>query len=376
MKLRRFLLSLLAPVAALVFSFLVAGIALRAVGIDPLFAFREMAGFAASVPSLISILNRAVPLFVSALAVALGFKMGLFNIGVEGQYLLAALIAAQLGALVVLPPPLHVLFILVVAMAVGSLWAGVAGVLKVRRGVHEVIATIMLNFIAIGLIAWMFTNYFRTDPQALNLSTGLIPPSGRLPSLNPLVQAMGFEVRAGADLQAFLLIAVLLGIAYYVVIWRTRFGYDLRATGINPMAARMSGVDANAMVIKTMFISGALAGLVGMSPLLGFFHQYVQDFPIGLGFAGIAVALLGRNHPVGIGLGALLFGLMDRSALILDLRGIPREIVIIIQGVVVLAVVVAYEVVTRIVHQQEVRAAARATGEAGRVEGEPTGAAA
>ncbi|MDP8959551.1 MAG: ABC transporter permease [Actinomycetota bacterium] len=365
MSLRRAALGLLAPVTALAFSLLVATLALLLVGIDPILAFTEMAKFSASLPSFVSIVNRAVPLFVSGLAVAVGFKMGLFNIGVEGQYLIAAVIAAYVGALLALPPPIHVAAVLVVAMAVGAFWAGIAGVLKVRRGVHEVISTIMLNFIAIGLVAWLLSNYFREDePQALSIRTPELPPSGRFPSLNPLLEALGLEIRAGSDLQGFVVLAALLGVFYYLLVWRSRFGFELRASGLNPAAARVSGVDPRAMVIKTMLLSGAIAGLVAMSPLLGSFHRYTQDFPTQLGFVGIAVALLGRNHPVGIALGALLFGLMDRSAQILDLRDIPREIVIIIQGVVVLAVVIAYEMVTRLILQQEIKAAAGTTEEA------------
>jgi simple sugar transport system permease protein len=142
---------------------------------------------------------------------------------------------------------------------------------------------------------------------------------------------------------------------------RSRFGFDLRASGINAPAARASGVDPNKMIVRTMVISGAIAGLVGMERVLGFFHQYTSDFPRFLGFNGIAVALLGRNHPVGMALGALLFGFMDRAALILDLKGVPREIVTIIQGTVVLSVVIAYEVVTRMLERRAVKAAALAT---------------
>ena len=157
------------------------------------------------------------------------------------------------------------------------------------------------------------------------------------------------------------MVAILLGVGYHYLVNKSRFGYDLRASGINPPAARASGVDPNKMILRTMFISGGIAGMVGMSQLLGFLHQYPQDFPRNLGFNGIAVALLGRNHPVGMGLGALLFAFMERSSLILDLKDVPREIVTIIQGTVVLSVVIAYEVVSRIVERRTVRAAAQAT---------------
>jgi simple sugar transport system permease protein len=170
------------------------------------------------------------------------------------------------------------------------------------------------------------------------------------------VESLGLETRQ--DLFGFVIVAILVGVLFYLIVWRTRFGYDLRASGTNPDAARVSGVDPNAMVIRTMLLSGAIAGLVGMSDLLGFFHQYTLDFPVGLGFTGIAVALVGRNHPVGIALAALLFGFIERSAQILDLEEIPKEIITIMQGVIILSVVIAYEVVRRLIQAQEVRAAA------------------
>ena len=171
----------------------------------------------------------------------------------------------------------------------------------------------------------------------------------------------GFGARRGIEIPGFLIIASALGVGYYILVWRTRFGFDLRISGMNPGSARMSGVNPKKMVFYTMLLSGGAAGLVGMATLFGKLGAYTQDFPRGIGFTGIAVALLGRNHPIGMALGALLFGVMDRAALVLKLEGIPEEIVVIIQGVIVLAVVVAYEIVGRIVAAREVRAAAEAT---------------
>jgi len=348
------LLWLLVPVSAIVLALGVSSLVLIIIGENPISAFRSMASYGTQPNSLTSMVNRAVPLYVAGLAVAIGFKMNLFNIGVEGQYRLAALLAAAAGAAVTLPAPLHIAFIMLVAMAVGASWAGIAGVLRVKRGVHEVVSTIMLNFIATGVGAYLLANYLRKPrlPNELIIQTRQIPRSGALPNL---------AVVGGEDLRSFLVIAIAVGIAVYVLIWRTRFGYDLRATGINPEAARASGVDPNRMIVRTMLISGAIAGLIGMSDLLGFFHAYTLDFPTGLGFDGIAVALVGLNHPAGIAVAALLFGWVDRAAQILDLEGIPKEVIIITKGVIILSVVVAYEVVRRIVQTQQIKAAAEAT---------------
>ncbi|MGH8941588.1 MAG: ABC transporter permease, partial [Acidimicrobiia bacterium] len=222
-------------------------------------------------------------------------------------------------------------------------------------------ATIMLNYIAFALSAYLFLNVFRAETAGLTIATDLIPESGWMPSLTPLLAAIGIEVRAGANLQGFLIIAIALGVGYHYLVNKSRFGYDLRASGINPTAANASGVDPKKMIIRTMLISGGLAGLVGIAPLLGFYHQYPQDFPRNYGFNGIAVALLGRNNAVGMAFGALLFGFMQRSALILDLRDVPKEIVTIIQGIVVLAVVIVYEVISKYVQRRVIASAAAAT---------------
>src|SRR3954452_4406172 len=301
------------------------------------------------------ILNSAITYYFAAVAVAIGFRMNLFNIGVDGQYRLAAMIAASGGGAISLPAPLHVTVILVTAMLVGGLWAAVAAVLKVRRGVSEVISTIMLNFVATGIIAYLLTpgRLAVSTQGSNNLGTKPIPPSGQVP---------GMSLTPGTPLKVngLLLLAVLVGAVFWFVINRTRFGFDLRATGMNEAAAVASGVDVRRMVVVSMLLSGAVAGLVGMPQLLGSSYTYSLDFPAGLGFTGIAIALLGRNHPVGIAIGALLWGFLDQSAQILNLEDIPVEIVQITQGIIVLSVVIAYELVRRYRVVAEQRDVARA----------------
>jgi len=361
MNIRKMLLSLLAPASAIIFALIVASIALLAVGRNPIEAFSSMWDFATTSTSVASIINRAIPLYVAAVAVAVGFQMGLFNIGVEGQYLLAALFAGWVGGNIGLWQPLHIAVVILVAVFVGAIWAGIAGFLKITRGVHEVISTIMLNFIAFSVIAYLLSNWFRDDPTSLNLKTPTFPESGQIPDLNWLFTMFGFSEPGGIALQGFLFVAIGIGIFYYLLVKRTRFGFELRASGMNPGAARLSGVAPKKMILTTMLISGGVAGMVGLSTMFGNMHSYTQDFPRNFGFTGIAVALLGRNSAVGMALGALLFGFMERSALILDLEDTPKEVVQIMQGVVVLAVVVAYEVVNRMIERREVKAAADAT---------------
>ena len=356
---RRVGLSLLAPALAIVVALVISAVVILLIGEDPAAALRVMVDFGEGpeqqTQAIVVILNRAVPLFLAGLAVSVAFRMGLFNIGVEGQYRLATIIAAAVGAAVALPGPLHVLLIIVVAMAVGALWAGIVAVLKVTRGVSEVISSIMLNFVALGTASFLLTGPLRgSEPGASIITTAEIPESGWFPGLNGLFTGLGLA-EPRTELYGFLLVAIVAGIAVSVLIKRTRFGFDLRATGMSASAATASGVDARGMVIKTMLISGAVAGLIGLPDLLGTSHHYGTEFTTGLGFLGIAVALLGRNSPLGIALGALLFGFLDRAAIPLQFEGIPASVVTIIQGTIVLSVVVANEAARRITRRQAER---------------------
>ena len=361
---RRIGLALLAPALAITVALVISAIVIALIGENPLDAFRVMTDLgdtpAQQVQSIVVILNRFVPLFLAGLAVSVAFRMGLFNIGVEGQYRLATILAAAVGAAVVLPGPLHLLLIVVVAVAVGALWAGIVGVLKVTRGVSEVISSIMLNFIALGLASYLLTGPLRGSEEGASVvTTTPIAESGWFPDLNGLLTVLGLA-EPRSELYGFLVVAVIVGVLVAVLIKRTRFGFDLRATGMSPSAATASGVDARSMVVKTMLLSGAIAGLVGLPDLLGDTHQFGTEFTAGLGFLGIAVSLLGRNSPLGIAFAALLFAFLDRAALPLQFADIPSSVVTIIQGTIVLAVVIANEIARRLALRSAERAGASA----------------
>ncbi len=361
---RRIGTSLLAPALAVVVAVVIVAVVIVAIGQNPITAMRVLFDFgdtpAQQTQAIVVILNRAVPLFLAGLAVSIAFRMGLFNIGVEGQYRMATVLAAGVGAAVVLPAPLHVLLIMVVAMAVGAFWAGIVAVLKVTRGVSEVISSIMLNFVALGTASYLLTGPLRgSEEGAAIITTTDIPESGRFPALNGIFGALGLAQPRG-QLFGFLLVAVLVGIVVAVLLKRTRFGFDLRATGLSPSAATASGIDARAMVVKTMLISGAVAGLIGLPDLLGRTYHFGTEFTAGLGFLGIAVALLGRNSPLGIAFAALLFAFLDRAAVPLQFADIPASVVTIIQGTIVLSVVIANEAARQLTR----RRAERNTGQA------------
>jgi ABC-type uncharacterized transport system permease subunit len=348
-RIRAIALTLAAPLLAIVISLVITSVILTATGTPAFHTFKIMLDYAAGPRVTTLIINSAVTYYFAALAVAVGFRMNLFNIGVDGQYRLGAMIAASVGGAVSLPAPLHVALIIAVAVAVGAMWAGIAGLLKVYRGVSEVISTIMLNFIATGLVAYLLApgRLAVTTTGSNNIGTKPIPASGQVPGI-------GLVPDSPLKVYGLIVLAVIAGFAYWFLIERTRFGFELRATGMNEEAAVASGVNVKRMVVISMLISGGVAGLVGMPQLLGSSYTYSLDFPAGLGFTGIAIALLGRNTAVGVAIGALLFGFLDNASQILDLEGVAKEIVLITQGVIVLSVVIAYELVRRyrIVAQQ------------------------
>ena len=355
---RRVRLTLAAPVLALAVAGLVTTLVLVAAGESPGPFWETMLSWPAN-RNLVNILNDASVLYLSALAAAIGFRMNLFNIGVEGQYRVATFCAALFAAQAWLPGYLNTLATLVVAMAAGAAWAGIAAVLRATRGVSEVISTIMLNAIAVSLVAYLLRKVGRRQGQTIITET--VPESS-------WVGGIPLFADSQTRLYGLAVLAVVAGVVFSLLINRTVFGFDLRATGQSETAAVASGVNVKRMIVFSMLMSGAVAGLIGMPNLFGVSHNYGSTIQVGIGFAGIAVALLGRNHPLGIALGALVFAYLGEQANPLGiLAGISPDIVAITQGVVVLAVVIAYEVVGRYrqrLEQREVAAALAAEGRA------------
>lgn len=347
--LRRAVIGMAAPVLAIVLALAVTIMILVASG-------SSVSGFLDtifSIPAgrnLVNILNNASVLYLSALAAAIGFRMNLFNIGVEGQYRVAVFAAAAFAGQGWLPGPLNIAVAIVLAVVAGAAWAAIAGALKVTRGVHEVISTIMLNAIAVSLTAYLLRHWGIIVGN--NLATKELPPDSWVPGISILPGAPN-------ELLGLAVLAVLAGIGYSIVLNRTRFGFELRATGASATAAVASGIDVRRMVIISMVLSGAVAGLIGLPLLFGATHSYSTTFQAGLGFTGIAVALLGRNHPVGIAFGALLFAYLTEQSSLLEINaGVSNDIVAITQGVMVLSVVIAYEIVRRYQTAQEQKAVA------------------
>jgi simple sugar transport system permease protein len=334
---RRILLTLAAPLLAFAVAGLVTSIILLGTG-DSVSEFWGAIFDAPNTRNIVNILNNAAALFLSGLAAAIAFRMNLFNIGVEGQYRVATFTAAVFAGEALLPGVLNTVATILVAMLAGAAWAGIAGLLRVTRGVSEVISTIMLNAIALSLVAYLLRRLGTREGQTR--ITKEIPESAWVPGI-PIFPD------TSAELYGLSVLAIAAGVGFALLLARTRFGFDLRATGQSESAAVAAGVDVKRMVMYTMLLSGAVAGLIGMPDLLGTSHAYSSTIQTGIGFTGIAVALLGRNRPVGIALGALIFAYLSQQGIGLGLAGISPDLVVVTQGVVVLSVVIAYEVVAR-----------------------------
>lgn len=274
----------------------------------------------------------ATPLVFTGLSVAWAFKAGLFNIGAEGQMALGGLTMAVVGILLPgLAWPVAIPLALIVSFFVGGLWGGLAGWLKAKRGCHEVLTTILLNFIAYGLVSFFILNVF-DNPDSQVPETAEVGAGYRLAALPWL--------GGSSPLSTSLFFAVAAALVFGFVFRRTKLGFIQRMTGGAPEVARRAGVDTDREVVKAMFVAGGIAALAGMGIVLGFAHKTREGFTGGLGFVGIAVALLGRNSAIGILCAAVLFGALTKGALDLDLDTdkVTRDLSVVIQALIVLAV--------------------------------------
>jgi simple sugar transport system permease protein len=328
---------LLFPLIAVVAAFIVGGILILLVGDNPFEAYGLLLGSALSWPDGIGYtLFQATPLIFTGLAVLVGFRCGLFNIGAEGQLYIAAFATAWVGIRFAnFSPWILIPFCCAAAILAGAFWAAIPGVLKARFGSHEVINTIMLNFIAVALVSY-FTQYHYKEKGDPILQTAPIGQNAYIPPLGKFIP--GFPERIPLNV-AFLL-ALLCCFLVYLFLWRTKWGYEIRATGSNPFAAEYGGISIGRQIIIAMAVSGALAGMVGINEVLGNRHRYYDGFSDNYGFTGIAVALLGRNHPVGVILAALLFAALQHGGIYVDgfSEHVTKDIVQVLQGLIILFV--------------------------------------
>jgi len=329
--------SLVFPSVAVVSALAVGAVFVLAIGGDPIETYALLIGSALSWPDGIGYtLFLATPLIFTGLAVAVAFRAGLLNIGAEGQLYVAAFATAWAGIeLARLPAGLLVPICVIVAIAAGACWGAIPGLLKARFGSHEVINTIMLNFIAIALVSY-FTQYHYRIPGDPIMQTAAIGEHAHLWRLGEVLPGLPARVPLNA---AFGLALLCCGLAY-VFLWHTTWGYDLRATGANAAAAEYGGIAVRRQIVLAMAISGGLAGMVGVNEVLGYRYRYYDGFSDNYGFTGIAVALLGRNHPGGVIASALLFAVLARGGVPVDAftEHVTKDIVQILQALIILFV--------------------------------------
>ncbi|WP_346908166.1 ABC transporter permease [uncultured Roseibium sp.] len=327
----------LIPILNLIAAFLVSGLVVLLIGENPLEAVRILLwgslGFGEGIGFT---LFYATNFIFTGLAVAVAFHAGLFNIGGEGQAYIGGLGVAWacLALDHYVPWWVTMPFALAGAAIMGAAWAFIPAWLQAKRGSHVVITTIMFNFIAAALMNYLLVNVM-VKPGSMQPETRTFEAGGKLPFLKEFVPGIDFGT---APVNLALIIALLASVAVWLIVWRTRLGYEIRAFGANATAAVYAGISPVRVIVVTMLISGGLAGMMAINEIMGSQHRLLLEFVTGYGFVGIAVALMGRAHPVGIVLAAILFGMLYQGGAELSFEkpAITRDMIIVIQGLVIL----------------------------------------
>ncbi len=301
----------LVPLLAVFTALVIGGVIIWSVGGDPFAAYLGLLqGAFGSLRALSETTVWATPYIFAGLAVAVGFKGGLFNIGAEGQLAFGAVAAAWAGyALPALihtniPPAIHIVLTVGIGMLAGAIWGAIPGYLKAKTGAHEVINTIMMNYIALNITSFLLNGPMK-DRSPLNVVA-------RTPMIADSAQIM--PIFSGYRFHWGFIFALLLAFGIWWLLWKTKLGFEIRTTGLNPDAAKYAGIDVAKTIVITMGLSGALAGLAGAMEVAALIHRHELGFSTGLWFYAIAIALLGKNHPGGVVLASLLFAAMRNGA--------------------------------------------------------------
>lgn len=324
----------LLPLINLTVALLVSGLVVGIIGYNPFEALGHLLYGAFGHGEAIGYtLYYATNFIFTGLAVSIAYQCGLFNIGAEGQAAMGglgmALIALYLGDL---PWPLLLSLTLIAGAVFGALWAAIPAYLQAKRGSHIVITTIMFNFIATAILTYVVAGPLKRAegqaPETADFAQG---------SWFPALHELGLGA-ARSPLNLSILLALLAAFAYGIFLWRTRTGYEIRVVGKNPEAANYAGISVTRNIMIAMTISGALAALMGANELLGVQHRLLGNFTAGYGFVGIAVAFMGRHHPIGICLAAVLFGAIYQGGteMAFEMPKVTRDLMVLVQGLVIL----------------------------------------
>lgn len=329
----------LLPLLNILTAFFISGLIVWWIGEDPLLALKYLVQGALGRGDAIGFTLFYTTSFIfTGLAVAVAFHAGLFNIGAEGQAYVgglgAALVALSLDHYV--PWYVTMPFAVIAAALFGAAWAFIPGWLQAKRGSHVVITTIMFNFIAASLMVYLLVNVLIV-PGKMAPETRTFLPGGQLPKLDWLMALFGLKL-GPAPFNVSFILALVMAFLSWVLIWKTKLGYEMRTLGISPTAAVYAGIPYARIVIISMLLSGGLAGMMALNVVMGASTRLQVDFVAGFGFVGIAVSLMGRGHPLGIIFAALLFGILYQGGadLSFEMPNITRDMIIVIQGLVIL----------------------------------------
>jgi len=328
----------LVPLISLILAAILSALVILGIGEDPVAAVKLMIeGALGSTYGWGYTLYYATNFMFTGLAVAVAFHARMFNIGGEGQAMLGGLGVALVCLYIPWPHwTIALIFASAAAAVFGAAWAAIPAYLQAKRGSHIVITTIMFNFIAAALLNYMLVNVLRPE-GSMDPATERFPEAVHLPTLHELLAPMGIAFNKAAPANVSLIVAVLACFLVWVLIWRTRLGYEIRAYGHSESGARYAGISPVRITIIAMLISGALAGMMAINNVMGEAERLVLNSTEGAGFIGIAVALMGRSHPFGVFLAAILFGFLYQGGAELALwTSIPRELIVVIQALVIL----------------------------------------
>lgn len=329
----------LVPLINLSLAFLASGLVVLAIGENPLDAIYFMIkGSLGSTSGIGYTLYYATNYIFTGLAVAVAFHARLFNIGGEGQAIVGGVGVAAILLLVDWPHwTLALPFAILGGGVFGAAWAAIPAYLQAKRGSHIVITTIMFNFIGAALIGYLLNGIMK-NPNTQNAESRAFGSGAHLPTAHEMLAPFGIEFSKNAPLNFSFILAIACAFLVWFLIWRTRLGYQIRAFGHNEGGAKYAGISAVRITIITMLISGALAGMLAINVVMGEQERLIKEFVEGAGFVGIAVALMGRSHPFGIVLAALLFGMLNQGGfeLLWEMPGISKEMVLVIQALIIL----------------------------------------
>lgn len=334
------------PIVSVIIALLISSVVIILIGQNPIVAYTALfRGAFGSRLAIASVVIKTTPLILTGLAVGFGFRAGLFNIGAEGQMVMGAMIATAFAINVAWMPSVFAIpLTMVVGMIAGAGYAAIAGFLKAKTGAHEVVTTIMLNWIAEYL-----SSYVVTVPMGVGFGTPKSPEIANSAKLPPLITVQATELTSG------IIVAIIAAIVIYIILEKTTKGYELKGTGFNPYAAEYGGIKISQNIVLAMAISGALAGLAGTLEVMGVHHRFLGTLSGGKGFDGISIALIGQNHPIGIIFAALLMGSLRTGSNEMQFAGVPKHIILIVQAIIIFLVAADRIVRTMFIRKKKVK---------------------